>query len=239
MRRKALIIVIPGDKDKKGYLPGTIQDANNYKNYLTSSKGGNWYDSEIEIINNLGSLRWIFTQNRLRSLEYDYSFTVFSGHGYFNGDEDIQYVHLYGGNEIPISDFYHPTCKRQTLIIDACRKIFYSEKKSFTKKSILSEEFKYAENTRKKFDDYVMESEEGIIKLFSSSKNQASGESDLGGHFSRSLIKAGEDWYSSDKEVLDIYDAFELSREYLKLLSPIQKPEIEAGRRLVFFPFAV
>ena len=87
MTRKALIIANPGRIGANNYCEGVYKDVQNYKNFLISYQGGNWYDSEIVILKQPNKSQ---VDNEIKLMENtDYTFVVFTGHGCISQYEDI------------------------------------------------------------------------------------------------------------------------------------------------------
>ena len=238
MTRKALIIICPGTINTRGYLPGTVVDANNYEKFLYSYYGGDWYSFEIEVLTN-PTVNTV--KDKVKGIDSDYSFIVFSGHGGTGNLDDRMYVDLVDG-DIGISEL-KTSSKWQTLIIDSCRTVFRQILNELQLKAFSDRSLGSITNARKKFDDHLMICEEGIITIFACGKGQAAGEErEVGGVFSSSLIKAGRNWgkTSGRNSILDLNDVFD---EALKIMNTdfvtTQQPELNAGRRRYFFPFAV
>ncbi len=232
--RKALIIAAPGKG--KYFLEGVLADVNNYKSFLKSGIGGNWFDHEIEQLINPKAND---LQIKLNNTNTDYSFIVFAGHGGYKREDGKDYL------EINDDEFFEAlrlrtNSKRQTIIVDSCRTqmaLLNSMGKSLTLESGGDSAQK-----RSLFDAHLMKCEEGIIRIFSTSKDQAAEEDKDGGLFSSSLIKVSTDWANarnSGDNILDIKDAFDLACIKMEDVTHIQKPEINPGRRNYFFPFAI
>ena len=48
--RKALLIANPGEGGAKNYCKGVNKDMENYKSFLLSPLGGQWYPNEIDVM---------------------------------------------------------------------------------------------------------------------------------------------------------------------------------------------
>jgi hypothetical protein len=79
MERKALIIagVWQGCGDDE--LPGVVEDAKNYRSFLTSSLGGGWYSEEVTTLTDPSKSQIASCIKAMSSC--DYSMVIFAGHG--------------------------------------------------------------------------------------------------------------------------------------------------------------
>ena len=238
MTRKALIIVCPGVVNARGYLPGTIVDANNYERFLYSYYGGDWYSYEIEVLTNPTSST---VKDKVKKIDSDYSFIVFSGHGGTGNLDDRMYIDLID-EDIAITDL-KTNSKWQTIIIDSCRTIFRQVLNEMELKAFSDRSIGIISDARKKFDNHLQICEEGIITIYACAKGQAAGEDgQVGGVFSSSLIKVGRNWgkTSGVNSILDLSDAFDSAVNIMNIdFVTTQQPELNAGRRKYYFPFSV
>lgn len=208
MKRRALIIVNPGQLRKKDYLPGTLIDKDNYYNFLKSNLGGNWYDDEIYIIENSGEKT---VDNHIKLIgDANYSFIVFSGHGGMYKNDNRMVIELSTG-EYDVSKL-KTSCLRQTLILDTCRVYIESVGKSIYDMKKFAEllEHKYR-STRSLFEEELSKCGFGQTILYSCSKNQTSGENKIeGGYFSNSLLMSCYEWdkKSRNDNCLTLYEAY-------------------------------
>jgi len=238
MTRKALIVYC--DNTESGKLPGPSADNQNLRTHLTSPLGGDWYDSEIISLNNPTKLQVL---QSIRTIGVaDYSFVVFSGHGYINtADNHKQYVELSDG-DLSISNLVSNS-KRQTIIIDACRGYYSPTTQMFSKGlSGTFENFSGRQSTRKLFDHHLNNCEEGLSVMYAASKNQSASDSDKGGAYLFSILKVCEIWAQNDskKQKFSIRDAHNSGIIYMnKNFETKQKPTMHAEKRMRYFPLAV
>jgi Caspase domain len=238
MTRKALLIVCPGTAGTQQYLAGTLVDANNYEKFLWSKYGGDWYSSEIETLVNPTISE---VKRAIQSIQADYSFVVYSGHGGVGNVDDRMYIELTDG-DILINDLKTKS-KWQSLIIDSCRTIFRQILNEVELKAFSDRSYGIAADARKKFEEHFQICEEGIVTIYACGKGQAAGDDkEVGGVFSASLIKVGRNWGQSTgySSVLDLSGAFDeavrlMNRDFITT----QTPELNGGRRKYYFPFAV
>lgn len=243
LKREALIIACPGQKGIRGYLPGTLRDIDNYSAYLQSSLGGDWYAGNGGEIYYLINPTGQEVANAISLMNVDYSFVVFTGHGFTGKHDKRTYICLEDGN-------YHisilkTSARRQTVILDCCRGYYLPS-------GALEEEYSHFDaisgigdvlSTRNIFDNYLKLCETGIIRLHASSIGEASmEEKNYGGYFSYSLIEATKLWGEKNKihNILELSGAKVLAQKYMnENFLTNQVPRIIGGRRLKYFPFGV
>lgn len=235
MKRRSLIIYC--DNTKSGKLSGPSQDNLKFREVLESNLGGGWFSDEIYSLPNPTREEIDRGINEF-CINSDYTFIIFSGHGFTNQQRHEQYIEI-KDCEIPISDL-KTNAKRQTIIIDSCRG--YAEVSES-----LSDEFfmnlKHTYNTRELFELEVMKCEEGITCLYSASVNQSSADSEEGGIYILSLIKSIKHWNMHYRNSLkfDLKSCHELAVQFLKqdFKLSIQEPQIIPEKRRNYFPIAV
>jgi hypothetical protein len=237
MIRKALIIYC--DSTKSGNLTGPVADNNNFVNYLQNPLGGHWRSSEILSLRNP-------TYNQVRSAitgfmsGADYTFTVFSGHGYISTEDNRQYMEI-GDDDIGVTHLKTDSA-RQTIIIDACRG-FYTPVRDIIKGfSETYDSFSGDVSTRKIFDNAVSRAESGLTVLYAANVNQSALDTDKGGVYLYSLLKISDNWVANNREhnILDLNVAHRLASDYLDdNFDTIQVPTKNKEKRINYFPFAV
>jgi hypothetical protein len=239
MNRKALIIYMTNSPS--GKLGGPAFDHQNLCSFLTSDLGGNWNQNEITTLENPEKSRVIdeiFNMSRC-----DYAFVVFSGHGELEEDTDIQYLELMNCS-IPIKELT-VNCKKQTIIIDACRRFFTFREKLFHKKQnqlSLNKSNLVNTSTREIFDNSLAKAEKGLTILNSASDNETALDTDHGAAYISSLIESAQEWEASygNENILSLKDANKSAAKYLHFyFETIQKPKMNYEKRLIYFPFAV
>lgn len=239
MKRRALIVCC--DNTSSGKLVGALQDARNIRNFLMSSGGGQWYDKEIGVLRN-PSEKKVYTAINTFMKGADYTFIVFSGHGFFHSEIKKQFLEL-ADNDVPLKSLI-TNSRRQTIIVDACRG-YYSPLKEK-----LDEEFRGMGDVyhfekldeRFLFDRAVMQAEEGLTVLYSSSKNESSLDSPSGGAYIFSLLTYAQKWATRNREYthLSIKTAHLGAIPLMKAkFNTIQKPVMNREKRINHFPIAV
>jgi hypothetical protein len=241
MKRRALIIYC--DNTPSGKLRGTIRDAQNVKSFLTSLAGGEWRNDEIGFLRNPTGLRVKTVVNSFMK-DADYTFTVFSGHGFININAGFkQYLELANGN-MPL-DGLITNAHKQTIIVDACREYF-----SAHRESLLEEESSFLgdvehldrPSTRLIFDNAVKASGKGINVLYSASQSETALDTPSGGAFLFSLLQYAQNWSitRSRFSYLPMDTALIRAKRHMyQKFDTNQNPTIRAKRGAKLFPIAV
>lgn len=238
--RKAILIGAPSVKPE---LPGVIEDTKDIRSFLLSDHGGAWRSNEIITLLD-PSPTDVFRQLELAK-DADYVFITCSGHGEHlvgNGlDETVMY--LTEKDKISISSI-NPRNKRHLVVVDVCRKLVLVHKDE--SRAMLKAAFESARSLavdhRKIFDDYVMANPEGRIVAYSCGINQTAGDDGTGGVFTQELLKAPSKFSPTNNNlygIVKIDQAFEQAKEMTYKKNAPQTPVFNAGRRMMFFPFAI
>lgn len=238
MTRRALIIYCTDTNS--GHLNGPSYDNTNFRDYLTSNLGGNWRDNEILSLSNPSSQQVISAVTEFLNVA-DYTFTVFTGHGYLNtNDNNRQYLEL-SNTDISILSL-KTKAQRQSLIIDACRG-YYTPARAITKGfADLYENFTDQSSTRQLFDNAVSRAESGWTILYAASKNQTALDTGNGGAYLLSLLETAKSWEKNDNNnnVLTLNTLHNIAKIYLHTnFETIQDPSLNTEKRQIYFPFAV
>lgn len=240
MKRRALIVYC--DNTSSGELNGPVYDNANFIDYLTSYSGGEWFDNEIMSLRNPTSYA---VSNAVTNFlnGADYTFTIFTGHGFINTDQyNLQFIEL-ADKDISIVNL-RTDANRQTLIVDACRGFYSPTRKQLIKGfSDLYDSFDGSKlSTRKLFDNAVLSAEEGWTILFAADENQTALDTDEGAAYLLSLLKTSENWERTNRRdnVLTLSETHEAAKIYLAQTFPTnQRPTTNGEKRRVHYPFAV
>ena len=203
MIRRAILIGNNSGHSAPTVLKGVDKDLINYRNYLKSGIGGGWLtESEVVILHNCSKREILST---IRNCYADYSFVVFSGHGFINSNDNLTYICTSDGY---LSEYDLKTrMSKQTLILDCCREISVMENftgdvaQSFEKggRTALASVYRTIINARQKFDLALANSSEGMFTGYACLTDQFSGDyPNSGGVFSSALITAGMQFGSKD-----------------------------------------
>ncbi len=215
MTRKAIIIGNNTGLNAPTFLSGVTKDLENYQRYLTSDGGGRWYYwenlpnlTEVEILHNQGRQTIL---NAIRNCHADYSFVVFTGHGYTKSRDGLTYICVNGG-EIS-EDELITSSQKQSLILDCCRQVEsanesynFSGTASMMNKAValsatLSSPLRKINLPREKFDAALGVTTNGQFRGYACLIDQTSGDNpSSGGVFSTALMKEGLKFSSVNQE---------------------------------------
>lgn len=243
MKRKALLIGMPGTKKPGSIYNAVMHDLKYFKEYLMSNAGGEWDENEImtELINpsSFGVI------GNIASINADYSLVYFSGHGGEYRSRN-QVIDLSDG-EFSIVNL-RTTCSKQLIVIDSCRSIIDEETKGIVKKGMLEEyeeKYTFVKNSKLIFNRHLENCENGIILLNAATFEHPAGCNQTESFFTSSLVMAGYEWHNNlggeeQDQILDVFDAVIKSQGIMMDNFPTdQEAECIGGKRRRFFPFAV
>lgn len=243
MKRKALLIGMPGIKKPGSIYNAVMHDLKYFKEYLMSNAGGEWDENEImtELINpsSFGVI------GNIASINADYSLVYFSGHGGEYRSRN-QIIELTDG-EFGIVHLKTKSLK-QLIIIDSCRSILDEETKGIVKKGMLEEyeeKYTFVKNSKFIFNRYLENCENGIILLNAASFESPAGCNQTESFFTSSLIMSGFEWHNNlggevQDQILDVFDSVDNAQSFMIENFPTnQVAECIGGKRKRFFPFAV
>lgn len=248
MTRKALLIGGPGAKGSSRYLQGVERDLDAYKRFLLSPLGGAWENTEI--ISHMSPSEADIKRDLALLKAADYSFVLFSGHGYYSKAASSTILELRDRVELD-SSFLRVGAAKQTVILDCCRVVYPAVTKSVVEAamdSLVKALTLDANECRKYYDKRIQECPSGLIVLHSSSINETSGDdSQLGGVYCANLIKSAEKWKKKGNfntvdsyYVCDVPKAHDLTiPEVTRRSGGRQNPQIEKPKSTPYFPFAI
>jgi len=226
MTRKAIMIGSPGPKNSATYLKGVDTDLHHFINFLKAPIGGSWEDEEIAGLYKCPLENFI---ELFQSTKTDFLLVYFSGHG--RQDLNETKIAVNDTESISISQLIKIIQSPKALIItDSCRKFTDEEYSSFSGPEYLS--FKSLldqPNTRDRYMQLISESANGIAIAYACSVGENSGDTELGGFYTYSLLKEALQWYESQNNegVLTIGDANDLAHQELKFKTNFQQnPQI-------------
>jgi len=240
MKRSALIIYCPNANPEKP-LAGPPVDNDNFVDFLTSKAGGNWRASEILSLEDPDS-KEVLAAVEKHHAESDYTFTIYTGHGFIHKETKRQYVEL-PDLSIPIIKL-KSMADRQTLIVDSCRGEYPPQPGEIMKafSDIYESHVGIAGSTRKLFEDAVLDADEGWSILYAARRNQSALDTDDGAAYLISLLKAAEVWEKRDKKnlVMTLEEAHDFAKQYVvDNFETMQEPMMNGEKRITHFPFSV
>ena len=242
MTRKALLIASPDAGVPK--LGGTLLDVERFHSFLVSNAGGAWESYEITKLTNPSKAS--VTKELQAMATASYGFISFSGHG-LHARSKLQSetrVCLNSSEDMAVSDL-NPRNLRHLVIVDACRSIEDVELTEERANAIMAANAStYASRAevRAAFDSAVSLADAGRVVAYACEIGHTAGEvSTVGGIFSTELVVSAQDWArrAAPRAILGLPEAFQTAADATYRRNAPQKPELESGRRLRHFPFAV
>ena len=239
MKRTAIIIGSPLDKNSVNYLKGVYNDYDSMITFLKTPSGGAWQNIKKRINPTKQSVL-----NAISDTYYDdYVFLYFSGHGSYDGKDTI--LQLNDKERTYLSDIL-PDNRKCLVIVDACRKYtpygyrnFIGEiKKSFSSK--LTKDY-----ARKLFNQSLIDSDDGLVIAYAASVGEFSWESHSGGIFTDTLLYKTREWTETINEfkILSFNTVFLKVKKQVPVITKnfkqIQHPELSVENMRNYFPFAV
>lgn len=215
MRRNALLI---GNTEG---LEGVAIDVENTSRFLQSSRGGEWDRSEITKFFNPKKDELIRKIEDIKRQGTDYFLFLFTGHGCYYGQTEIQ---LNIRETVPES-IINFVAHRQLSIFDCCR----VEKQATVMDSALESIIKmesYRSSTREKYNQRIMQAAQQHAKLYSCQKGEVSYDTPNGARYLTNLLgSAITRGYEAFKTVEDAHDAARTKTiNESRLLGQIQNP---------------
>jgi hypothetical protein len=179
MKRKALLI------GNSNGLPGVKLDISNFKIFLKSDVGGQWYDDEIVIKMNPTKSDLDATINHLKSEKNDFMFVIFSGHGAYEKNTILE---INGNDEYIYETALKHIASRQISVFDCCRqRVFDSLTES---RQIKAFSAFTSSHIRLKYDTRIMQAIEQQVSLYACSVGESALDTEKGGLYISNLLKA-------------------------------------------------
>lgn len=242
IKRAALLIGVPGIEGKKGFLTGVKPDMRKIKGHLLSPIGGLWNHSEIHELNNPTKEQVRCMHAQLIAEGIDYLITFVGSHGFHYEIENNSYVELAADNVMSEIELIPSAIRRQTLVLDACRRFDTHTFSAESLDTIMEKESSDFSRYRQEFDRALERTEYGRIVLYSCSVNETADDPLFTSALVNEAVRWSKNINSNNSDafmVLDIHDAFELARVITLNKNSQQHPEISAVRRKCYFPFAL
>ena len=243
---KRVAVLIESSNLCGGGIPGAARDVVLLHDFLISNIGGAWEEKEIITLHDPTVAQLEFVIDAISDAEY--AFVSYSGHGSHSLDLDETKICVstgYGKSDcvFPASKL-RPSCPRSTISIDCCRNVeveaIYESALSMLAMEGLRKEATNRIEYRKLFNAEVYAAETGCIRMYSCNIGESADESPSGGFFTRGLVETAS-WRMQRGEdvILDMHQAFNDAYQYVQKKNPTQHPQLYAGRRKRFFPWAV
>jgi hypothetical protein len=184
--------------------------------------------------------------------DFDYTFVVFTGHGWYSSVDKDRILELGGGQQIASNELLAGTNKR-TLVLDSCQKIYtqsLQEKVAHVLNASRAAELRIPSRAacRAAFSKGIQDAGPGYLKLMSCRIDEYSYADDAeGSRYSMSLIDAASSWAYSQAQkhtygssMLSAVGAHNIAAvETAKHTVGKQNPTIEKPGTMPYFPFAV
>ena len=222
-KRHALLIGYSGP-DIHRTLQGVPKDLERYKKYLMSTKGGSWYDKEITILYNTDINSINKTIEKIKNQKNDFVFFVYSGHGYYNDDEDCRYIGINRTEKLSEKRFSRLGESYQISIFDSC-----SEEPEIVNEAIQQpfevtseEDLENISSTRFRYEKKIKECITQRLKFYAAKKGDSAFDTNFGACYSQKLI----DILMAATTEMDIVKAHDIAtEEVIKETNNNQHPE--------------
>jgi hypothetical protein len=250
--RRALLISNPGEDGQENYCRGVYVDVKNYQQLLLSPEGGAWEAGEIIQLDrpNIATVRfWIGDCSM-----HDYSFVMFTGHGWFSSVDKDRVLELRKGEAIASNELLTDTNKR-TVILDCCQKVHevsLLEKRARMLTAMANEAQRRRtpnrDNCKRLFLNSIVAAERGFVRMCSCQIGEVSRDDDAtGGYYNSSLIDCADDWAAQQAKsqwggdaILSVVEVHEPAAAITRRRSAgLQNPTIEKARTGPYFPISV
>jgi hypothetical protein len=242
MKRIALLIGSPSTKENGDFLSGVKTDIENIYNFLLSSIGGSWDESEI--IKFKPNPSYSEVKPYLDNCQnVDYAFVYFSGHGYTGKDDKARV--MFNHQEAPyVIKQLANRAKHQITIIDACRSM--PEYIGFDG-VVLSESINFPNPnpafSKALFSEYIAKLPNTRTLLFATSKGRNSIDlgNNYGGLFSTTLLSVvKEKLRLENKPIYKVIEVFKVAKINTQKIQSDQIPQIYySNENSEHLPFAI
>lgn len=193
MKRKALLI------GNTSGLPGVKIDLERFSLFLQSNTGGAWRENEeIEKLPNVDKALLLNKIAAYRLAKFDYVIVMFSGHG---GQIRQTVLELNSKEEKIEESCLWGIAPRQLNIYDCCRCFLKPTLEDMLVERVYGAVAKSESGIRYKYDNRIMSAMEQQVCLYSSSKGEASYDSNEGGIYLQNLLKRAKSINGAFKSV--------------------------------------
>lgn len=222
------VFIIGNDRS----LQGVKIDIENYRTFLKSPFGGEWYDQEINILLNPTKKLVRDFISYYKSLNLDYLIVYFSGHGGYK--RSTQFELNAAGESISEIEF-QSISPRQLSIYDCCRGYEIEKVSPVT----LSDSFinKAHIHTRRIYEERILQASlNQHVRLYSCGVGESSYDTPEGGLYSKNLIRSA---YNQPAGEIDVFEIHRVAKIYTNYEEPTQNPEailpkVSLNRDIIF-----
>jgi hypothetical protein len=230
--------------DKKEFRNGFSMDRDigRIRAFLKSSIGGSWRDNhEIRVLQERKSTEVL---NIIKSVQVDYAFFYYTGHGFLdNGEQILQVSDESEEGYVRLSDLKFDATKT-LLIVNACRTSGLTEYEIDNSFSLVEDDLLQFANDEEYVDPLFFEELQNaeVINtvVFSTMEGDPSAFNNKGSHFTQCLIKACIEWSARNKsDMLDIKCAMDLANGLMKKFHnqrAVIQPDLSSRK---YLPFAI
>lgn len=184
MKRRALLI-----GNSKG-LGGVKLDIQNYRKFLKSNFGGQWFDSEITVKMNPTKSDILKTIQFLTDESPDFVFVAYSGHGAYKKTTILE---INEDGELISENDLIGISKRQISIFDCCRECVRSELIERKKSGGILTFSNSKSNIRVIYENRIMQASEQQVRLYACSIGETSLDTtEEGGLYTKNLISSAK-----------------------------------------------
>ncbi len=194
MKRHALLIGYTGwDLKNQTQLPGVPVDIQNYKEFLTSIKGGAWYDHEITIVydKDLNTVKRELLKIKIE--DNDLVYIAYSGHGCYSTDKQCRMLEI-SKNEVIYENELSNLAKRQILIFDCCSGKYSEtitesvERKNYAARLEKTSTYEII-LARQRYEKLCQQCQEQTLRFYAAKIGDYAHDSDDGGIYTKALLK--------------------------------------------------
>lgn len=183
MKRKALLI------GNSNGLPGVKKDILNWRRFLKSDQGGQWFDEEIKIMMNPTKMDLnLMIHGYIKRENPDFAIVIFSGHGAYQRETILE---LNEREEFITENELIGIAPRQISIFDCCREILLeSSVEDRLQMRSFSEGGVFKKNIRPYYDARIMNAIPQQVRLYACSIGESALDSGDGAMYMKNLLES-------------------------------------------------
>lgn len=228
MKRHALLLGYSGGGSSgESFLSGVSQDLKNYKNFLMSSRGGGWFDTEITVLENTSKTELQKILTKIKNEQYNISIVVFSGHGDFeNKYNNCRELLINSKKETILEKELYGLSSKEILICDCCASYRYtrdfSEDKSI--RMILNEDTSKKKLAREKYETLIIKCPNQKLRFYAAKPGNTASDTEKGGLYMVKLLEV----LNETKIDINIVDAHD--KAYRRVLDDSSNEQVPSKR---------